>query len=138
MAMIDKCANPQCNERLVYLRSGVLYPVDTISASHSQQATHFFWLCEPCSIKFKLQFNDQIEPRVVPILTQNSPPESSESEYRRVRCIFINRQRSQTMDENDDAENEHEVPDRVVPTILRAQELKRTHLRFDVKYRTCT
>ena len=135
--MIDKCANPQCNERLVYLRSGVLYAVDMLSASNPQRATHFFWLCEPCSIKFTLQFDDQSEPSVVPVFTKNPPYESeSESERRRVQCIFINRQRSQATDENDYVGNELKMRGQITPTIPKMHELGRTHVQVGVKYRT--
>ncbi len=88
-AMIDKCANPQCDERLVYLRSGVLYAVDMHRTS-AQSATHFFWMCEACSLQYKLHFNDQGVPDTVPVNTP-APSHNSVTANNRVRCMPINR-----------------------------------------------
>lgn len=135
-AMIDKCANPQCNERLVYLRSGVLYAVDTLSASNPQPATHFFWLCEPCSIKFTLHFDGRSDPSVVPVRIHNLPY-ASESVHSRVQCIFMNRQWRQTTDENDRVGNEHEGAGRITPATHKMPERIRTPLPFDARCRSC-
>lgn len=136
--MIDKCANPECNERLVYLRSGVLYAVNILSASNPQRATHFFWLCEPCSIQFTLHFDGQSEPRIVPGRTRNSLPESSDSEHGRVRRIFVNQKKSPAKNENDCVGNEHEkVAGRITPAKSKMLELTKTHLLLDVKCRDC-
>lgn len=87
--MIDKCANPACNKPTVYLRSGVLYEVDTFITSHARQSTHFFWLCEACSHKYDLRFSEQMDPIVVPLHTPGVQHES-ESAYLRVQRIFVN------------------------------------------------
>lgn len=85
--MIDKCANPRCDERLVYLRSGLLYAVETHRASPTQR-THFFWICESCSSKYKLQFSDGGAPNIVSLDTPDRPC-SMDYANALVRRIFI-------------------------------------------------
>lgn len=87
--MIDTCSNPACNERLVYLRSGVLYEVVIHSTFDIPQSLHFFWLCSSCSKKYDLRFNEQGEPRVVRLGASRDPHEV-DGEHHRVRRIFIN------------------------------------------------
>lgn len=87
--MIDKCANPECEEHLVYLRSGVLYAVDVYRESEDERTTHFFWMCESCSSRYRLRFDRFGEPHVVPV---NLPaaPYDSEASSRNVHSIRIN------------------------------------------------
>lgn len=87
--MIDKCANPECDERLVYLRSGVLYAVDLHQAANDGGATHYFWMCEPCSSRYKLHFNRLGEPEIVPVAMRNAAYHAEVSE-RSVYSILIN------------------------------------------------
>ena len=94
--MIDKCANPQCDERLVYLRSGLLYAVDPHRDSPVQKR-HFFWLCAACSLKYKLQFGHEDDPHVVPINAPN-PPYSLDSANCQIRHSFIHQPNPQTLE----------------------------------------
>jgi hypothetical protein len=87
--MIDTCSNPACNEPLVYLRSGVLYEVVTHSTLDTPQSMHFFWLCNSCSKKYDLHFNEQGKPRVVRLSASRDPHEV-DGEHHRVLRIFIN------------------------------------------------
>jgi hypothetical protein len=86
--MIDKCANPQCNERLIYLRSGVLYAVETYGSLGTPTGTHFYWICEECSSEYKLRFRDHGNPEVIPI---DIPvvPDPSDLQSCKVRCVQI-------------------------------------------------
>lgn len=87
--MIDKCANPECDERLVYLRSGVLYAVDMRRAPNRKRFTHFFWMCKACASRYKLHFNNLGEPDVV---SMNMPtvPDNSERSNCSIHSILIN------------------------------------------------
>lgn len=87
--MIDKCANTACTERMVYLRSGVLYEVDILITSDTAHTTHFFWLCMSCSEKYDLRFSERGDPSLVPLDTPSAHDEST-SDHRRIRRIFIN------------------------------------------------
>ncbi len=62
--MIDRCANPACNEPLVYLRSGALYAVEAPELAQAGAATRFFWMCESCSREFTLRATGDAEPSV--------------------------------------------------------------------------
>jgi hypothetical protein len=86
--MIDKCANPLCDERLIYLRSGVLYAVETYGSLGTPKGTHFYWMCQECSSEYKLHFRDRGNPEVVPI---NMPivPDPSDLQSCKVRCIQV-------------------------------------------------
>ncbi len=68
--MISHCANPDCRLPFHYLRGGRLYRFDlrnpdppcsdvpnTICSLKPKHAAVFFWLCEPCSLKYLLRFN---------------------------------------------------------------------------------
>lgn len=68
--MISHCANPGCGMPFHYLRGGRLYRFElrapsspckdvpnAICGAEPSRATVFFWLCEPCSRKFSLEFN---------------------------------------------------------------------------------
>ncbi len=90
--MIDKCANPQCDEPLVYLRSG-LYAVDPHRDSQIQRR-HFFWLCGACCRKYKLQFREDDAPELVPVSAPDLPC-SFGIEASQVRRIFINQPRQE-------------------------------------------
>lgn len=86
--MIDKCANPQCDQRLVYLRSGLLYAVERPrAAAEATTATSHFWLCTTCSHQYRLDFKGRDDPDFVSVTTPR-PPYDSDVE-RRVRCILI-------------------------------------------------
>lgn len=91
--MIDKCANPQCDERLVYLRSGLLYAVDPHRDSQIQR-TRFFWLCGACCLKYKLQFREDDASDLVSVSAPDLPY-SLGIEASQVRRIFINQPRQE-------------------------------------------
>jgi hypothetical protein len=59
--MDNKCANPDCNKQLHYLREGKVYRFETSSSpateSHlAESHREHFWLCGDCSRKMFLEF----------------------------------------------------------------------------------
>lgn len=63
--MLNKCANPACSAKFMYLHEGVLYSFDYWGAHHRvEQADHdfgknetvheYFWLCGQCSWEMTL------------------------------------------------------------------------------------
>ena len=134
--MVGKCANPQCDEPLVYLRSGVLYAVDVLTNPRSERATHFFWMCELCSLEYKLLFNGGGEPRVVPIATRIFPYESK-SENIRVQRIFMNRHLSMPLEAHDPVAKGLNLIHPDTPATLNMPELRKQGVRLRVEQRNC-
>lgn len=77
--MISHCANPACAMPFHYLRGGRLYRFElrapslpctgvpnAICDAKPSHATVFFWLCEPCSRKFSLEFHIHEGAKLVP------------------------------------------------------------------------
>lgn len=134
--MVDKCANPRCDEPLVYLRSGVLYAVDVRANPQMERTTHFFWICEPCSFKYKLLFDDKGQPNVVPI-THRIFPYKSEPANSRVQRIFINRHLSTLWETANCAAIGLNLIRPGTPTTLGAPEPRKQCALLLVKQRNC-
>ena len=79
-ALISLCANPACGRPFHYLRGGRLYRFEVrapsspckdvpnaICSTKPSHSTVFFWLCEPCSRKFSLQFKSHEGASLVPL-----------------------------------------------------------------------
>jgi hypothetical protein len=134
--MVGKCANSQCDEPLVYLRSGVLYAVDVRTNPPSERATHFFWICEPCSLKYKLLFNERGEPSVVPIATRIFPYDS-ESRNIRVQRIFMKRHLSMPLEAHDPVAKGLNLIHPDTPATLNMPEPRKQRVRLRVEQRNC-
>lgn len=89
--MIDTCSNRECNEKLVYLRSGVLYEMEQRTNEDIRKIVHYYWLCKSCSDKFDLQFNERGEASLVQrtSATLHRAPETA-CRNTHVQRIFIN------------------------------------------------
>ena len=83
--MISHCANRACARPFHYLRGGRPYRFElkapnwpctdvpnAICSAKPSQATVFFWLCEPCSRKFSLQFNCRDGAGLTPLLHEEA------------------------------------------------------------------
>jgi hypothetical protein len=78
--MISKCANPACNARFLYLHEGKLFRVlrgakeaphlqkgvDPTVRKHAQHV-EFFWLCEECTAKMTIKYENGAEVVVKPL-----------------------------------------------------------------------
>lgn len=53
--MIDRCFNPDCNQRLRYLREGRV--VRVIQHKGDELAIEHFWLCGPCYTLYDFRFS---------------------------------------------------------------------------------
>jgi hypothetical protein len=85
--MIDKCANPECPETLLYLRSGAMYSVDAPTPQGGTgMPTRFFWLCEACSKDHKLSCNGKGELKLESI---DTPDPACRSACSRIRVQRI-------------------------------------------------
>jgi hypothetical protein len=84
--MLDKCANPECQEKLVHLRSGAMYSIDfPMGESHASGRPQFFWLCEGCSGKHKLCCDGTCELKLVSLNTPDPACRPSCSKIRTQR-----------------------------------------------------
>jgi hypothetical protein len=134
--MICKCANPQCDEPLVYLRSGVLYAVDVRTNPRSERATHFFWMCEPCSIKYKLLFNERGDPSAVPIATRIFPDELASGNIW-VQRIFMSRHLSMPLEARDFVAKGLNLIHPDTPATLNVPEPRKEGVRLRLEQRNC-
>jgi hypothetical protein len=70
--MVSKCANPDCSAPFRYFHTGKLFRADTdfgfdrrrtmgqdAEQSKPPRRLEFFWLCEDCSGKMTLTFDEQ-------------------------------------------------------------------------------
>jgi hypothetical protein len=74
--MLNKCANPSCSTRLVYLREGKIFmmeqpqeaqPAGTLETKKSPPVrVEHFWLCGPCSAEMTLVYDRRAGVRVMP------------------------------------------------------------------------
>ena len=62
--MLSKCANPDCNTTLQYLREGKVFKVESgsdapflVDQAKSVRRVEHFWLCGPCSESWTLLFD---------------------------------------------------------------------------------
>ena len=53
-AMIDRCFNPDCRRKLLYLRDGRV--VRVITGKGELQSLEHFWLCGPCYEEYNFAF----------------------------------------------------------------------------------
>jgi hypothetical protein len=72
--MVSKCANPDCNTRFRYLRSGKLFRfevgVKTTAPAKGKKSPHkleHFWLCQECASLMTLKYTDEEGLIVVPL-----------------------------------------------------------------------
>lgn len=81
--MVSKCANPNCNTRFRYLRSGKLFHFDvTVADGNSKNGAakqgvkkpahkvEHFWLCEQCAASMTLKNEKNQGIIVIPIKKQ--------------------------------------------------------------------
>ena len=47
--MVSQCANPECSEPFVYLRTGRLFAVPRRSGAATRATVEYFWLCGSCA-----------------------------------------------------------------------------------------
>lgn len=70
--MLSKCANPNCDTPLHYLRDGKVFQVELSSRAvpidqrKALRRVEHFWLCGPCSEAQTLTYDDESGVRVVP------------------------------------------------------------------------
>jgi hypothetical protein len=68
--MLSKCANPACTASFRYLHDGKLFRMEVPTAftnvnkppeyaKKPPQRTEFFWLCERCSTRMTLVYNQE-------------------------------------------------------------------------------
>jgi hypothetical protein len=59
--LVSQCANPNCQEPFLYLRSGKLFAVPRRNGPPSQATIECFWLCQSCaeSLIFEFAQDDQ-------------------------------------------------------------------------------
>jgi hypothetical protein len=63
--MLSKCANPDCQNTLHYLREGKVFKVESQSApflvgdKKPQRKVEHFWLCGTCSRALTLTYNKE-------------------------------------------------------------------------------
>lgn len=62
--MVSKCANPDCEKQLHYLREGRVYLFETFATATESQSEHF-WLCGVCARIMLLEPNGADGVRVV-------------------------------------------------------------------------
>ncbi len=81
--MISKCANPDCDARFRYLRSGKLFhfevaALEPVSGKHAlsglrsiakkpPQRVEHFWLCDDCSVSMTLKQDKTHGVTVIPL-----------------------------------------------------------------------
>lgn len=84
--MLSKCANPDCQERLRYLRGGRIFVLsnETLSAGigpnpHTEShPVQYYWLCQECCRKMTLAYESGKGITVQPL----TEPRSRNSELR--------------------------------------------------------
>jgi hypothetical protein len=74
-----KCANPLCNAKGLYLRSGSLHVIDTIVGGEGQVIQRkIVWLCETCTRLLEVETwrppGQQLQPRSKSPYLQHSAP----------------------------------------------------------------
>lgn len=76
--MLDKCANPCCMERFLYLGKGRLFRVEcnhpaaesSLDATKRERVTpQYFWLCAKCATKFTVAVDRNQVVHVIPCET---------------------------------------------------------------------
>lgn len=82
--MLTKCANPDCSTPFKYLREGKLVRMFTgipsdrrKAAGHVSQGvsrrSEFFWLCNACSARFTLVFDETLGVHLIPLHLRREP-----------------------------------------------------------------
>ncbi len=79
--MLSKCANPRCTTPFRYLHDGKLFRVEIPATTHNASSpaesarkppwrTEYFWLCNACSARMTLVYenNSGVTTRPVPAL----------------------------------------------------------------------
>jgi len=57
--VLSKCAHPACFAQFRYLRQGKVFKVHRSAADRSSEhRIEYFWLCENCSLAFKVVLRD--------------------------------------------------------------------------------
>jgi len=56
--LISHCANPDCDEPFIYLRTGRLFTVPRRSASATSATVEYFWLCGRCAEIMQPEFTN--------------------------------------------------------------------------------
>jgi len=69
--MLSKCANPDCNATLHYLREGKVFKIEseaevTASGVKPIRQVEHFWLCGNCSVSLTLTYTKDLGVQVVP------------------------------------------------------------------------
>ena len=62
--MVDKCANPGCDERFHRLGAGKLFSVERWNVAGARR-TDFYWLCGACAPTMHLEFGPDAAPLLV-------------------------------------------------------------------------
>jgi hypothetical protein len=62
--MVDKCANPGCDERFYRLGAGKLFPVERRNVVGARR-TEVYWLCGCCAATMHLEFGSDAAPLLV-------------------------------------------------------------------------
>jgi hypothetical protein len=55
--MVERCANPGCTQRFLYLRVGQLYRFHPAPAQEGEHPPLYFWLCGDCAQQWTLRFH---------------------------------------------------------------------------------
>jgi hypothetical protein len=90
--MVSRCANPKCNMDFRHLHDGKLFRFDlrrpaepcvdvpkTICAQKPVHASVYFWLCNDCAAKYKLEFSQGMGVKLLPMqaaLPRNAWPKT--------------------------------------------------------------
>jgi hypothetical protein len=56
--LISHCANPDCGEPFVYLRTGRLFAVPRRTVSATRATVEYFWLCGRCAEVMQPEFTN--------------------------------------------------------------------------------
>jgi hypothetical protein len=56
--LVSQCANPECSEPFVYLRTGKLFAVPRREVAGSSSSVEYFWLCGRCSETMQPEFSN--------------------------------------------------------------------------------
>ena len=68
--MVNKCANPECNKTLRYLREGIVYLFsngkEPDKMKGGPQRLEHFWLCGACAAKWTLKLDLQHDVQMIP------------------------------------------------------------------------
>lgn len=69
--MLSKCANPECNTPLHYLREGKVFKIEKegpflMTGRKPVTSVEHFWLCGPCAHKATLTYDAQAGVKIEP------------------------------------------------------------------------